>query len=105
MTLKLPRKKEKGNKEEDTYDNVSNKTRDNKDPMMNVETTDITTKLVKHNKVHSKTRHDVVNIKCVLKKTKKNIKKAIKGQKKQKKAKKDKKPKKTKKNKSLKKTD
>ena len=105
LMLKLPKKKEKGNKEEDTNGNVSNKTKDNKDPMMNVKTIERTTKLVKHNKGHSKTRLDVVNIKGVLKKTKKTIKKAIKGQKKQKKVKKDKKPKKTKKNKSLKKTD
>ena len=94
---KLPKKKEKGNKEEDTNGSISNKTKDNKDPMMNVETIERTTKLVKHNKGHSKTRLDVVNIKGVLKKTKKTIKKAIKGQKKQKKIKQIKKQKKQKK--------
>ena len=99
-------REEKGKIEEVTNEIVSTKTKDNKEFMMNVEVTDMTTKkLVKHNKMHSKTKHNVDNMYCVLKKTKKTIKKAIKGQKKQKKAKKDKKPKKTKKNKSLKKTD
>ena len=106
MKHKLPRREEKGKIKEVTNESVSTKTKDNKDFMMNVEATDMTTKkLVKHNKMHSKTKHNVDNMYSVLKKTKKNIKKAIKGQKKQKKDIKNKKAKKTKKDKIIKKTD
>ena len=69
-------REEKGKIEEVTNEIVSTKTKDNKEFMMNVEVTDMTTQmLVKHNKMHSKTKYNVDNMYSVLKKTKKTIKK------------------------------
>merc|ERR1712081_149551 len=63
LAHKLHMREEKGKIEEVTNEIVSTKTKDNKEFMMNVEVTDMTTKkLVKHNKMHSKTKHNVDNM-------------------------------------------
>ena len=72
LTPKLPKKEGKEKVEEATKEFVSTNTKDNKEIMMNFEVPDMTTQMiVKHNKLHSKTKYIVDNIRGVLKKTKK----------------------------------